>query len=201
MLPPGPPIVTWLIEQLADRTRRLQLIALLVGFSLVGGVTLAWLVGVNIADAEYWKALGYPGVMIVSFIGSAGMVLPVPGLAAVCGAGGLELNVLGVGLLAGIGTTVGELTGYAIGYGGRPVVERRAFYGKLKAWMERRGALLIFVASAIPNPLFDLVGIAAGGTRYPVGRFLLVVAAGSIIKNVTVAGACSIGVELLPWQL
>ena len=67
--------------------------------------------------------------------------------------------------------------------------------------MERRGALLIFVASAIPNPLFDLVGIAAGGTRYPVGRFLLVVAAGSIIKNVTVAGACSIGVELLPWQL
>ena len=53
----------------------------------------------------------------------------------------------------------------------------------------------------MPNPLFDLVGIAAGGTRYPVVRFLMVVAAGSVIKNVSVAWACSLGVELLPWQL
>ena len=201
MLSPGPPIVSWLAELLADRTHRLQILALLVGLGLVGAVTATWLIGVNIAEAEYWKALGYPGVMIVSFIGSAGMVLPVPGLAAVCGAGGLDLNVLGVGLLAGIGTTVGELTGYAIGYGGRPIVERHAFYATLKSWMERRGALIIFIASTVPNPLFDLVGIAAGGTRYSVGRFLLVVAAGSIIKNTTVAWACSLGVELLPWQL
>ena len=200
MLPSGPPIVSWLSEQLADRTHRLQIIALLVGLGLVGAVTMAWLVGVNIAEAEYWRALGYPGVLIVSFVGAAGLVLPVPGLAAVCGAGGLELNVLGVGLLAGIGNTVGELTGYAIGYGGRSVVERRGFYATLKAWMERRGALIIFVASTIPNPLFDLIGIAAGGTRYPVGRFLMVVAAGSVIKNITVAWACSLGVELLPWQ-
>ena len=200
MLPPGSPIVSWLAERLADRTARLQLAALLVGLTLVGGVTAAWLVGFDIADPEYWRTLGYPGVLLLSFVGAAGMVLPVPGLAAVCGAGGLELNVVGVGLLAGLGTTVGELTGYAIGFGGRPVVERRAFYETVKSWMERRGALLIFVAAAIPNPLFDVVGVAAGGTRYPVGRFLLVVAAGSIIKNVTVAWACSRGVELLPWQ-
>ena len=201
ILPSGQPSTSWLAGRLAERHHRLQLAALLLGLSFVVGVTVTWLMGADIAKAEYWKTLGYPGVMVVSFIGAAGMVLPVPSLAAVCGAGGLGLNVVGVGLLAAIGGTVGELSGYAIGYGGRSVVERRRFYATLKTWMERRGALMLFVAATIPNPLFDLVGIAAGGTRYPVGRFLIVVGAGSIIKNITVAWACRQGFDLLPWQL
>jgi membrane protein YqaA with SNARE-associated domain len=200
-LPSGQPSTSWLAGRLAERHHRLQLAALLLGLSFVVGVTVAWLMGADIAKADYWKTLGYPGVMVVSFIGAAGMVLPVPSLAAVCGAGGLGLNVVGVGLLAAIGGTVGELSGYAIGYGGRSVVERRGFYASLKTWMERRGALMLFVAATLPNPLFDLVGIAAGGTRYPVGRFLIVVGAGSIIKNITVAWACRQGFDLLPWQL
>ena len=93
----------------------------------------------------------------------------------VCGAGGLDLDVLNVGLFAGVGAAAGELVGYAIGYGGQGIVERRRFYLTLKYWMERRGALLLFVASALPNPLFDLVGVAAGSTRYPVERFMLAV--------------------------
>jgi membrane protein YqaA with SNARE-associated domain len=201
MSPSDPPRTSWLGDRLAEHPRRLQLAALLLGLGLVAGATAAWLVGADITEVEYWKALGYPGVLIVSFVGAVGLVLPVPGLAAVCGAGGLDLNVIGVGLLAGLGNAAGEISGYAIGYGGRSVVERRAFYVTLRTWMERRGALLIFIASTIPNPLFDLVGIAAGGTRYPVGRFLLVVAAGSIIKNITVAWACSRGLELLPWGM
>jgi membrane protein YqaA with SNARE-associated domain len=200
MSPSDPPRTSWLGDRLAEHPRRLQLAALLLGLGLVAGATAAWLVGADITEVEYWKALGYPGVLIVSFVGAVGLVLPVPGLAAVCGAAGLDLNVIGVGLLAGLGNGAGEISGYAIGYGGRSVVERRAFYATLKTWMERRGAILIFVASAIPNPLFDLVGVAAGGTRYPVGRFMIVVTAGSIIKNVTVAWACSQGFDLLPWE-
>lgn len=201
MLPSGPRSTSWLMDRLSDRHHRLQLVALLLGLSLVVGATVSWLVGVNVADAEYWKAIGYPGVLIVSFISAVGLVLPVPGLAAACGAGGLDLNILGVGLLAGVGGGIGELSGYAIGYGGRSVIERRGFYVTLRTWMERRGALTIFVASAIPNPIFDLIGVAAGGTRYPIERFLIVVIAGSIVKNLTVAWACSRGFDLLPWGM
>ncbi len=138
-LPSGQPSMSSLAGRLAERHHRLQLAALLLGLSFVVGVTVTWLMGADIAKADYWKTLGYPGLMVVSFVGAGGMVLPVPGLAAVCGAGGLDLNVVGVGLLAGIGGTVGELSGYSIGYGGRSVVERRGFYATLRTWMERRG--------------------------------------------------------------
>ena len=196
----GPPAAARLTNLFADRQRLLRIGALLFGLSFVAGVSAAWLLGVDVAKAEYWRALGYPGVLVISFISAAGVVIPLPGLAVVCGAGGLDLDVLNVGLFAGVGAAAGELVGYAIGYGGQGIVERRRFYRTLKSWMEKRGALLLFVASALPNPLFDLVGVAAGSTRYPVARFMLAVACGSIVKHVAVAWACSQGFDLLPWE-
>ena len=200
MLPETMRSVGELARWLTRSEHRLQLGALLVGLGLVVGVTIAWLISADYSDIEYWKTLGYPGVLLVTFVGAVGMILPVPGLAAVCGAGGLELNVIGVGLLAGIGETAGELSGYAIGYGGRSVVERRKLYRKITGWMERRGTLVIFLLSAVPNPFFDVVGIAAGGTGYGLRRFVVVVWTGKTIKGLTVAWVCHLGVDLLPWS-
>ncbi len=191
----------WLRHRLTKRHHRFQLVALFVGLSLVVGLSAAWFLSADFTEAQYWKTLGYPGVLVLSFVGAAGLVLPVPGLAAVCGAGGLELNLIGVGVLAAVGETAGEMSGYAIGYGGRRVVERRRFYRTAERWMERRGTLVLFVLSAVPNPLFDVVGITAGGTHYPIKRFLVVVGAGKLIKSLAVAWACNLGVDLLQWEL
>jgi len=59
---------------------------------------------------------------------------------------------------------------------------------------QRNGALTVFVLSAIPNPFFDLAGIAAGVLRYPIARFLLFCWLGKTIKTVAFAfaGAYSI---------
>lgn len=179
--------------------RRLQLLVLLAGLGAVIAVTALWLLVADISRVEYWKALGYPGVFSLSFLGSAAMVLPVPGLIAVCGAGGLELNLIAVGLLSGVGETLGEISGYAIGYGGRTVIERRSFYDRIAQWMERRGALVIFIVSLIPNPVFDVVGIAAGGLRFPLVRFLAIVWLGKTLKGITVAQTCFWIVQWLPW--
>ena len=46
------------------------------------------------------------------------MVFPITSLAATCGAAGLELYLFTVGILSGLGEIIGELSGYAIGYGG-----------------------------------------------------------------------------------
>ena len=126
------------------------------------------------------------------------MVFPVPGLISVCGAS-VFLSPLLIGLLAGVGETIGEVSGYAIGYGGGTVVERRRFYPRLKRWMDTRGTLVIFLVSIIPNPVFDVVGIAAGGVRYPFTRFMAIVLVGKTIKGVMVAYTCYYGVTLLPW--
>ena len=43
----------------------------------------------------------------------------------------------------------------------------------------------------MPNPLFDVAGIAAGALRYPLWQFLLVVGSGKMVKFFVFAYACS----------
>ncbi len=63
--------------------------------------------------------------------------------------------------------------------------------------MERRGFVTLFVLSAIPNPVFDMAGIAAGMLRFPVHRFLLACWLGKTLKGVAVAYLGSMSVSWL----
>jgi len=127
-------------------------------------------------------AVGYPGIFFVSLLSSATIVLPAPSLLLVIAMGSAFPPLL-VGLAAGAGEALGELTGYAAGFGGRALIENEEVYGRLVAWMQRRGGITIFVLSVIPNPVFDLAGIAAGSLRYPLWRFLLFCWMGKTIKT------------------
>ena len=136
---------------------------------------------------------GYPAVAALSLFASAGLVVPVPGLAAVC-AGGWFLNPLLVALIAGTTGTVGELTGYALGFSGRGMVNKGRLYIRTEDWMRRRGWLVLFLLSVLPNPVFDLAGIAAGALRYPIWAFLGVIWVGTFIKFMVIAYACAFSV-------
>jgi uncharacterized membrane protein YdjX (TVP38/TMEM64 family) len=61
--------------------------------------------------------------------------------------------------------------------------------------MQHRGWIVLLVASSIPNPLFDLIGIAAGTLKYPIWRFLIAVWGGKLVKSTTIAYACFYGIE------
>ena len=141
--------------------------------------------------------VGYAGVLAVNLIGSASVIVPVPGLAVVCGAapGDVGLNPMLLGLAGGFGSTVGELSGYLAGYGGNQFVQRSRHYERFRQLVIRKGGLTLFVLSVIPNPLFDIAGIAAGSLRYPLRRFLLYVLAGKVIKFIVVAYACRQGID------
>jgi len=54
----------------------------------------------------------------------------------------------------------------------------------------RRGGLALFILAVIPNPLFDIGGIAAGSLGYPISKFFLWVGLGKTIKFLIVAYAC-----------
>jgi membrane protein YqaA with SNARE-associated domain len=148
------------------------------------------------------KLAGYPGVFFLNFLGAVSMVLPVPGILSLCGLS-VALHPFVLGVLAGLGETLGETSGYAVGFGGDTIFERFAVYRNLRPrvqrWMEKRGALVLFLVSAIPNPIVDVVGIAAGSVRYPFLRFMLIVLSGKIIKGLMIAYTCQYGVTLLPW--
>jgi membrane protein YqaA with SNARE-associated domain len=53
----------------------------------------------------------------------------------------------------------------------------------------------LFLLAAIPNPLFDVAGVAAGALRYPVWGFLVAVLVGKLVKFVAVVYACLHGVQ------
>ncbi|MGQ0602246.1 MAG: VTT domain-containing protein [Anaerolineales bacterium] len=145
-------------------------------------------------QADLLQAYGYPGIFLLSILASATIVLPAPGLAFVYGAGTL-LNPVGVGIAAGLGATLGELSGYVAGFSGQTIVENRALYDKLKGWMQRYGAVTIAVLGFLPLPIFDLAGVAAGALKMPVARFLLFCAAGKIPKMLLVAFAGAYSVD------
>jgi membrane protein YqaA with SNARE-associated domain len=141
-------------------------------------------------------ALGYLGIFVVSLLGNATIILPAPSLALVFAMGSALPPIL-VGLTAGAGEALGELTGYAAGFGGRAVIEDTRAYERLKIWMQRRGAITVLILSVVPNPFFDLAGIAAGTLGYPIWRFLLFCWAGKTIKTTLVAWAGSQSILLI----
>jgi membrane protein YqaA with SNARE-associated domain len=122
-------------------------------------------------DAEKLAVYGYPGIFVLSFLSYATVLLPAPGVAVIFAMGAV-FNPVGVALAAGAGATLGELSGYLAGFSGQTVIENATIYDRLAGWMGKNGPLTVFLLSAIPNPFFDLAGVAAGALKMPLGRFL-----------------------------
>lgn len=141
---------------------------------------------------------GYAGAFVISALTSASIVIPVPGWVFIATLGAI-LDPLWVGIAAGLGGTLGEMTGYVLGYGGRLAVERNRLYLRMVGWMRKWGGLTIFVLALVPNPVFDLAGAVAGLLRYPVWKFVLFGAAGRIPKHIFFAYSGSWGINYLPF--
>lgn len=133
-----------------------------------------------------YEQYGYLGIFLTTLIGSATVVLPVPALAIVYVAGSIWNPIL-VGLVAGLGDALGESTGYLAGYAGHGLIEDAPLYRRFEKWMLRNGFLTIFFLSVIPNPVFDLAGVAAGASQFPGRWFFLATWMGKTIKDTAIA--------------
>lgn len=139
---------------------------------------------------------GYPGIFLISILANATVLLPAPGVAVVFAMGGV-FNPLAVGLVAGTGSAIGELSGYMAGFSGQAVIERTDLYEKITPWVRKYGGPGILLLSALPNPFFDLAGIAAGGLKMRVQRFLLWCWIGKVIKMLLFAYAGSSTIQTI----
>jgi membrane protein YqaA with SNARE-associated domain len=139
---------------------------------------------------------GYLGAFLVPMLCSATLVVPAPGLMVVITLGGV-LNPLFIGLISGVGGTMGEMTGYLLGYSGRAAIENVSLYQRMEYSMKRWGAITLFVLALIPNPLFDVAGAVAGALRFPLWKFLLYGGIGRIIKHTFFAFAGAWGIEFI----
>ena len=135
---------------------------------------------------QEFAKFGYVGIFSVSLLSNATLIFPIPGV-IFTSAMGAVFNPYWVALAAGGGAALGELTGYLAGYSGQVVIERTDWYQKMTQWMKKYGNLTVVVMAFIPNPLFDLTGIAAGALRMPVARFLFWCVLGKIFKMLVFA--------------
>ena len=145
---------------------------------------------------DEFAAYGYPGIFLIALLANATVLLPAPGVAIVFAMGSI-FHPLGVALAAGTGGALGELSGYLAGFGGQAVVENTAAYARVQPWVQKWGGWAVLVLSAIPNPFFDLAGVAAGVSKMPIWKFLLFCWFGQIIKMGMFAYAGSASIPLL----
>jgi membrane protein YqaA with SNARE-associated domain len=134
---------------------------------------------------------GYIGIFLLSIAANATIIIPIPGVAFTTAMGAI-FNPIGVAISAGLGASLGELTGYMAGFSGQGVAERSKLYTRLTNWMKVHQNLaygVIFILAFIPNPAFDLAGMASGALKLPIWKFLIACALGKILKMLLFAYA------------
>jgi uncharacterized membrane protein YdjX (TVP38/TMEM64 family) len=142
---------------------------------------------------------GYIGIFLISVAASATILVPIPS-AGLTLAMGAVFNPFGIAIASGLGAGIGELTGYLAGYSGGAVIENITYYNKVKKWLEGHknlAEIAILVLAFIPNPLFDMAGMAAGALKMPFWRFFLPCIIGKILKMLMFAYAGAYSAEWL----
>ena len=174
----------------------------------VGGLGIGLTVAVVLAVTSRWQDIqhlgqyGYLGAFLISIFGGATIVAPIPMTPVVFTLGAVtkpafapHLGPVFIGAAAGLGDALGGMTIYMTGRGGGAAFVARKherlqkIYDRIMGWMERRGALVLFLVSAVVNPFFYPTALAAGASKFGIKKFFLIAWGGKTIKMITVAAA------------
>ncbi len=148
----------------------------------------------------------------MAFIAGSSIPTPVSYLLLVFTLGGIPgLHPWLIGIVGGFGAGMGGTLVYLLGRGGRSFLPGLKHYdpdeqasNKLAArfvgWAQRRGSIVVFVMSAMLNPVFAPMAIAMGALRFRMFKFLLMCIAGNTVKALVISYAGYFGVgTLLRW--
>jgi membrane protein DedA with SNARE-associated domain len=177
-------------------TRRLLIWSSVIALVLMGvGSVVPFATGT--LDANSLGKLSYFGIFLINFFATAAWFVPIPPVAgqAAIVAGGHTLWKPGVVVAGSLGMTLAESTAYVAGMLGRGITqeERIRFGGRLGAWLSRaasitdrfmgqHGFLTLLVLAAVPNPVFEFAGIAAGALHMNFWTFLFAVGIGKTAR-------------------
>ena len=156
--------------------------------ALIFGVLVTVFAIVFSKQIRDYEEIGYLGVFLLTLIGNATVLVPVPVLAPLnILLGGILESPLLVGFTVGIASSLGEIVGYLVGYAGSGIVTSRKVYKKMEGRIKKYGLWAIFVLALIPNPLFDLAGLVAGAMGIKWWKFLLAMGAGKTLRAIIFA--------------
>ena len=151
--------------------------------------------------------IGVVALFFISIIGNASLFLPVPVDIILLFLAPIDFLGLGIitpfilGLVVALGASIGEFSGYLVGLAGiksfesmkKKEVEK---LGLLKDKLEKVGIPLIAFFAFTPLP-FDLIGIAAGLSKYSKKKFFIGCFAGKLPRYVILAYAGYFGITFI----
>ncbi len=146
---------------------------------------------------ELSTAFGYVGIFMVSILGTSSILFPLP-LDILIFTVSAFFNPWILGIVSGVGSSIGEMTSYFVAFAGAKIVEmtdkKHKSYEKAVRYFDKYGFWIIPVFAFTPLPM-DVVGLAAGGMKYDYRRFFLGVLIGKIPRMliISLAGYYGIG--------
>jgi membrane protein YqaA with SNARE-associated domain len=142
---------------------------------------------------------GYLGIFLISLFGAMSIFVPIPYSVVIFILGGLQtFDPLLIAVAAGVGSAIGEFSGYLIGAGGRKVIsdkykKKMNFLVKL---FNKYGAVVIFVFALTPLP-DDLIFIPLGVMRYSLLRAFVPALLGKFLSNLIIAYSGRLSLEIV----
>jgi len=144
-------------------------------------------------DPGVITAIGIPAIVVLGFLGSVAVLLPVPVLSIVFSAAAV-VNPFAPALAAAFGITLGMAVCYYLGRKGlsrfsrsesvSPVIPDKALTAY--DWSRNNVVVSSFLLAATPNPIFDYAGYAAGAGRFNPRRFLLGTFLGKLTQSIVI---------------
>lgn len=139
-------------------------------------------------DLMQLKTFGLMGLFLLNFFSTATVFAPNFSLATVI-AGGSVYNPILVAAVATLGGVFGDSISYLLGHSGRHIFVKKEgkFFQAVVRVFHKHGLIVIFILALIPNPIFDAIGILAGGVRFPFKKYFFAMFLGRILRNLVLA--------------
>ena len=166
------------------KTGRVSASLVLAGLIIVIGLVLNVVAYFLPIDYLRFGDYAYLGIVVLTFIGNASVVVPIPYVPVFLRVAEVAPNVLLVVLCAAVGSSLGESVSYFLGRSGRQVVSESRIYRWLHQVAHRPVLSWFFMLamSTPPNPFFDVAGLAAGALGIPYKIFLSAVTLGRFLR-------------------
>lgn len=178
-------------------------------FSIIVTIAISVLIIVNLEFVQALEGYGYLGGFLISLIGGALVIIPVPMIPVQFALGGVLAPWIGppilgpfwTGLVCAAGETAGAATIYLTGRGaGIPMARaqegwRQRTYNWLTRMVHKRGGLTLFALSAIMNPFYYPISLVYGATRFGLQRYSAIAFLGKLVKCNLVAYAGYFGLR------
>jgi membrane protein YqaA with SNARE-associated domain len=183
----------------SKRVKNLAIAGMFIAF--FGGMLAIAFMGINIGEVfvrfvlyfhtNYGDIGVYFAIFLISIIGNVSVIMPVPYIIALAIlVVVLPINPLLVGISAGFGASIGELSAWLLGRGTSEMIEDTSYGKRLDslAKLVKKGygipLIIFFAATPLPD---DLLLIVLGMVNYNIGYALVACFIGKIILAVGIA--------------